>query len=300
MIYLALYLAAVVAANLTIAALGPSASVVTAFLLIGLTLTLRDKIHDVTPRAVPVAILGGAAISLLFGAGQIALASAAAFALSEGADSLVYVRLRHLPWLQRANGSNVVGAAVDSLVFPVLAFGGFPVWIIAGQFLAKTAGGAVWSLILQRRAVAVAAVALLMLARPAPAQIASVSAGALHTPYGTEAVAEVYVAGPAALGLRPYVIASWSPLAEFDAHKPVVVTQVAYSLLANRRVLLTADAGATWFPFTGYRPVPTVGARLGVFLPARLQAFALVSAQPRSEWERSYVIGLSRNVLFIR
>jgi len=48
----------------------------------------------------------------------------------------------------RVNGSNVVSAAVDSVVFPTLAFGSFLPWVILGQFLAKVAGGAVWSLIL--------------------------------------------------------------------------------------------------------------------------------------------------------
>jgi hypothetical protein len=46
MIYVAIYLAAIVVANLSVAALGPQAVIVNAFLLIGLDLTLRDKLHD--------------------------------------------------------------------------------------------------------------------------------------------------------------------------------------------------------------------------------------------------------------
>jgi hypothetical protein len=42
----------------------------------------------------------------------------------------------------------VPSAAVDSIVFPTIAFGGFLPLITLGQFAAKVAGGAVWSIIL--------------------------------------------------------------------------------------------------------------------------------------------------------
>ena len=41
-----IYLLAVVLANMIILWLGPLAAVITAFLFIGLDLTLRDKLHD--------------------------------------------------------------------------------------------------------------------------------------------------------------------------------------------------------------------------------------------------------------
>ena len=53
-------------------------------------------------------------------------------------------------WLRRANGSNVAGAAVDSLLFPTLAFGVLMPHIVALQFVAKVAGGALWSWALAR------------------------------------------------------------------------------------------------------------------------------------------------------
>jgi len=39
--------------------------------------------------------------------------------------------------------------AVDSLVFPTIAFGAFLPAVIALQFVAKVGGGALWSLALQ-------------------------------------------------------------------------------------------------------------------------------------------------------
>lgn len=293
-----LYLAAVVAANLSVAHFGPASAPINAFLLIGATLTLRDRIHDQSPRLVPLLILAGALVSTAFGVGRIALASAAAFALSEGADSLAYRQLRDRPWMRRANGSNIVGALVDSIAFPVLAFGGFPLWIIAGQFVAKTAGGALWAWALRpRRTLAAAgALYLLWMAAPAHGQIVAVDVGALRTPASTVTVAEVYAAAPPVLGVRPYAIVSWTPWVEQDAHKPTVVTQVALPLLVGSLGLVTADAGATWYPFLDYKPEPTVGGRVAIFLPARFQVFALVSAEPRNGWGRSYVVGLARTL----
>jgi hypothetical protein len=43
---IALYLAAIVAANLSVAYFGPASTIVNAFLFIGLDLTARDRLHD--------------------------------------------------------------------------------------------------------------------------------------------------------------------------------------------------------------------------------------------------------------
>lgn len=156
MLLIALYLLAIILANLSIAHFGPSASIFNAFLLIGLNLATRDKLHDQwgqnIARNMFLLIAAGGAISYLMnaGAGRIALASVAAFALSEAVDAAVYHARRDRPYLIRSNTSNVFGAAVDSIIFPILAFGGFPILIILGQFVAKVTGGAMWSYILHR------------------------------------------------------------------------------------------------------------------------------------------------------
>jgi uncharacterized PurR-regulated membrane protein YhhQ (DUF165 family) len=162
----AAYLAAIVAANLSSAHFGPEASIYNAFLLIGLTLTVRDRLHDAWRgrrlRNMALLIAGGSALSYLASlgladealpadvVGRIALASCAAFASSETLDALLYHRLRRRPWLERANTSNLLSAAVDSAVFVSVAFG----WswaIVFGQACAKVAGGFVYSLVLRAR-----------------------------------------------------------------------------------------------------------------------------------------------------
>jgi uncharacterized PurR-regulated membrane protein YhhQ (DUF165 family) len=52
--------------------------------------------------------------------------------------------------IDRANGSNMAGAAVDSLIFPTLAFGALMPHIVLLQFVAKVAGGAIWAALLAR------------------------------------------------------------------------------------------------------------------------------------------------------
>jgi uncharacterized PurR-regulated membrane protein YhhQ (DUF165 family) len=55
--------------------------------------------------------------------------------------------------MKRSNISNVAGAAVDSLVFPTIAFGVLMPHIVAMQFFAKIAGGFIWSLLINRMVV---------------------------------------------------------------------------------------------------------------------------------------------------
>jgi queuosine precursor transporter len=153
MIYVGMYLAAIVAANLLAARFGPAVTVLNAFLFIGLDLTARDSLHEAWNGRglwwkMGILIATGSALSFALNrdAGPIALASFVAFASAGMIDALVYHRLLHLPRWLRINGSNVPSAFTDSLVFPTLAFGGFLWPIVLGQFAAKVLGGFVWSL----------------------------------------------------------------------------------------------------------------------------------------------------------
>jgi hypothetical protein len=157
MILVFIYLLAVVLANMLILWLGPQAAVITAFLFIGLDLSLRDKLHDQWHGKqlwwkMLALICGGSAISiaLTWDALPIALASATAFLASGVGDALVYAGLRKKRFMIRANGSNVAGSTIDSIVFPTLAFGVFMPEIIQGQIVAKFVGGFLWSLVIQK------------------------------------------------------------------------------------------------------------------------------------------------------
>jgi uncharacterized PurR-regulated membrane protein YhhQ (DUF165 family) len=146
-IAIAVYAAAMTLANLSVAAFGPSVTPINAFVLIGLDLALRDWLHvrlKVWQMGSLIAATGALTYILNPAAGQIAIASAAAFTAAALVDWGAFLKIKG-SWLVRANGSNVAGAAVDSLLFPTIAFGALMPHIVAAQFVAKVAGGALWA-----------------------------------------------------------------------------------------------------------------------------------------------------------
>jgi hypothetical protein len=154
MLYVILFLTAIVLANLSVAAFGPGVAILNAFLFIGLDLTARDQLHEAWrgKRLLPkmaLLIASGSILSWLLNrnAGQIALASFVAFAAAATVDALVYHLMGRYPRWLRINGSNIPRALVDTLIFPTLAFGSFLWPIVLGQFAAKTLGGFIWSLV---------------------------------------------------------------------------------------------------------------------------------------------------------
>ena len=147
-----IYAAAMTLANLSVAAWGPWVSPINAFALIGFDLALRDWLHVRLKAWQMLALIcatGALTYLLNPAAGKITIASSVAFTAAALTDWMAFARLRG-SWLMRANGSNVVGAAVDSLVFPTLAFGALLPHIVALQFVAKVAGGALWVLLLKK------------------------------------------------------------------------------------------------------------------------------------------------------
>lgn len=147
-----IYAVAMTCANLSIAAFGPWVSPINAFFLIGLDLALRDWLHvrlRVWQMGALIAATGLLTYILNPSAQHIAIASAVSFAVAALADWLTFKKLQG-SWLRRSVGSNVVGAAVDSLIFPTLAFGALMPAIVLMQFAAKAAGGAMWAALMNR------------------------------------------------------------------------------------------------------------------------------------------------------
>jgi len=102
----------------------------------GLAFTLRDVVHRAVGRWVAVAaIAAGAGLSFVVATPALALASAAAFGLSELADLAVYEPLHKRRWLLAVAASNAVGLVVDSVLFLSLAFGSLQ--FLPGQIVGK-------------------------------------------------------------------------------------------------------------------------------------------------------------------
>lgn len=117
----------------------------------GLAFTFRDIVQrTLGRRAAVAAILVGAGLST-FVSPEFALASGAAFLVSELADFAVYTPLERRSWLGAVALSNTVGLTIDSVLFLWLAFGSLA--LLPGQIVGKA-----WATL--------TAVALLALLRP--------------------------------------------------------------------------------------------------------------------------------------
>lgn len=152
-IALVIYASSMILANLLVSTFGPSITPINAFLLIGLDLTLRDWLHfRLKTWQMGCLIVGTGGLTYLLNpaAGMIAVASAVAFLVAALVDWAVFMKTTG-SWIKRANVSNTAGAAVDSLLFPTIAFGALMPEIVALQFVAKVAGGAVWSYVLEKK-----------------------------------------------------------------------------------------------------------------------------------------------------
>lgn len=155
--FVSIYLVAIILANLVVLWFGPASTIINAFLLIGLDLSMRDRLHDMWVGKHLVLKMGaliatGSGITYLLNsdAGMIAIASVMAFGFAALVDTTIYSAMRKRSFLIRSNASNLGGALVDSILFPTIAFGSFFPWIILGQFFAKVAGGFLWSILLNK------------------------------------------------------------------------------------------------------------------------------------------------------
>ncbi|EOZ7468136.1 VUT family protein [Enterobacter hormaechei] len=147
------YIAAICAANLLVAYFGPWVTPINAFVLVGMDMVLRDILHERYGiiRSVLLSVVAGAiSYAINPAAGIIAIASVVAFIAASLANAWVYQLLISKPWLKKSNAGNVAAAAVDSGLFPLIAFGAFMPGIVIGQFVAKVGGGFVWSILLRK------------------------------------------------------------------------------------------------------------------------------------------------------
>jgi uncharacterized PurR-regulated membrane protein YhhQ (DUF165 family) len=105
----------------------------------GLVLAARDAVRETAGIWASLAcIAAGIAISAVMAGPVLALASGAAFAVSELVDTAIYEPLRRRSRTRALAWSNLAGSVVDSLLFLTLA--GFPLWpAIVGQVAVKWA-----------------------------------------------------------------------------------------------------------------------------------------------------------------
>lgn len=145
------YAFAMTVANLLIVNFGVWMSPINSFLLIGLTLVLRDWLHiRLKAWQMGCLIFASGLITYVLNpaAAQIAIASSVSFTIAALVDWIVFIKTTG-SWFKRSNISNVASSAVDSVAFPTIAFGVLMPEIVLAQFVAKIAGGYIWSVALK-------------------------------------------------------------------------------------------------------------------------------------------------------
>lgn len=150
MLLIALYISTIPAANWLIGNVGtvcvpqgpclipvfPGIMAPSGVLMVGAALVLRDLVQRRYGAKISLlCILTGATLSFFVAVPALAIASAAAFLLSELSDFAVYTPLAKRRFVAAVMLSCLVGAAVDSALFLWLAFGSFD--HIDGQVIGK-------------------------------------------------------------------------------------------------------------------------------------------------------------------
>lgn len=153
---IAMYLGAIVIANVAVATWGQVALPFTAVCLIPFDLCTRDVLHErwhgdgriALWSRMAVLIFAGSVLSaaLSWQVARIALASFVAFAACGFVDAIAY---QSVPWWMgryvRMNVSNFFGAWADSLVFPLIAFTTISGGLVVAQAMSKFLGGVILS-----------------------------------------------------------------------------------------------------------------------------------------------------------
>lgn len=155
----AVYILATLGANYTAAWFIPLpifGQVAVGTFIFGVTFTQRDRLHGAGRQwvygTIAIAALANVLMSVLLDVPfRIILASFLAIVLAETADTEIYQKLLHYPWLVRVAGSNAVSVPLDTLLFSLVAFGGVlttggMISLLFGETLTKYVIGALVAL----------------------------------------------------------------------------------------------------------------------------------------------------------
>ena len=140
------YLAVLVAANIAVYLTGQAALLLTGLVLVPFDFAVRVRLQEAWAgrglwlRLFALMIGGGIlTVVTLPNAHQVALASVTAFACGSilGAVAYAAIARRRVTWARAVSLATM--AAVDSIVFPLLAFDQVSIWLMIGQFAMKWA-----------------------------------------------------------------------------------------------------------------------------------------------------------------
>lgn len=147
-----LYIALFLVANILVGIFGPWITPLNALIIISADMVIRDRIQYETSflYSVICSVLAGIATVLINpNAEMIAIASCSSIILS-GLFSAVAFKLKSGDFYKKSYPANIVAAAVDSIAFPLIAFGSLMFGVTLAQFLAKVLGATVILYVLRK------------------------------------------------------------------------------------------------------------------------------------------------------
>ena len=149
---IAVYVLMFLVANVLVSVFGPAVTPINALFLIAGDMVLRDRIQYESGIAWSISaciIAGLATIAVAPGSEMIAVASALSVTLAGCASALAF-SIKSGGFFSKAMPANIAAAAVDSVAFPLIAFGSVMPGVTIAQFAAKTIGATVILMIIKR------------------------------------------------------------------------------------------------------------------------------------------------------
>lgn len=149
---ISVYVTMFLIANVLVSVFGPAITPINALFLIAGDMVLRDRIQYESGVAWSISacvIAGLATIAIAPGSEMIAVASALSVMLAGSASALAF-KLKSGGFFSKAMPANISAAAVDSLAFPLIAFGSIMPGVTLAQFAAKTIGATIILMIIKR------------------------------------------------------------------------------------------------------------------------------------------------------
>lgn len=145
------YIGAAVLSNFIVLRYAQYGLIITALFIVPFDFVIRAYFHE-TWRGwqlffrLSVLILSASLITFALNhkTMMIAIASFCAFLLAHTSASAFYQLMRKHTYLIKVNGSDIIGAVVDSTVFQLIAFGALSSTISVTQVLLKVLGGFLW------------------------------------------------------------------------------------------------------------------------------------------------------------
>lgn len=149
---ISIYVLIFIIANLMVSLFGPWITPLNALFLISADMVIRDRIQfkgGFVWSIVACVIAGISTVLINQSAGMIAIASMLSVIIA-GIGSAIVFEFKSGCFYSKSFPANVVAAAIDSVAFPIIAFGHLMIEVTVAQFIAKTIGATIILIVMKK------------------------------------------------------------------------------------------------------------------------------------------------------